>query len=373
MLAEISCQKTVVNPNSNNTNNNNILPLPGTFEIADTLNIMAYNILYYGNGCQGASSFLDSNFRIIIQYTQPDILSCEKMQAFDPTPGVTGNLAEGLVKNVLNASFPNRYAYAVPTNESNGKGMSVLFYNQQKLGYLKTVLLVKNITDFDMYKLYYKDINLSVTRDTSFLYVIVNHTQSGSSSSNRDLQLMQEMNALRSKFTWFPNLINMGDFNTANSYESGYQQMVSSTDSTTLLSDPPYYPDNILTYPGNWDIAPFTVASFLTTSTRMYADAPNSCGTSGGAKGWFDHIFISPWIIKGSNYIKYIPLSYHTVGNDGNRLGVSINSPAPVVNSAVSTSVADALYQFSNKYPVMLKLAVTGNRSGNSQIDPVEK
>ena len=349
------------------------LPLANTIAKTDTLNVMAYNVLYYGNGCQGSSAELDKYLKTIIQYTKPDLLSCEKMAAFDPAPGAIGNLAEGIVNNVLNTSLPNQYAYATPTNMSGAKGMSVLFYNKQKLTYVKTVMLLANITDFDMYKLYYNDINLSIVKDTTFLYVVVNHTQSGSSSASRDQQITQYMTAIRSKFLYFPNLINMGDFNTANSLEAGYQSVISGTDSTTLMSDPPYYPDRALQYPGNWDGSPNTTAPYLTTSTRSSPDIPNSCGTGGGAKGWFDHIFLSPWLINGKNFIQYLPNSYRSFGNDGNRVGVDINSKSPVVNGSAPPTVIDALFQFSNKYPVTIKLVIKANRNGQSLADPIER
>ena len=178
---------------------------------------------------------------------------------------------------------------------------------------------------------------------------------------------------LRNKFLFFPNLINMGDFNTANSFEAGYQSVVSGTDSTVILGDPPYYPDNLLQYPGNWDITPYTVLPYLTTSTRFSASIPNACGTSGGAKSWFDHIFISPWLAKGADYITYVPHSFQTIGNDGNRLGVDVNSSSPIVNTSAPAPVINALFQFSNKYPVMLKLAVKANRNAVSPADPIER
>ena len=181
------------------------------------------------------------------------------------------------------------------------------------------------------------------------------------------------MTAIRSKFLYFPNLINMGDFNTANSLEAGYQSVISGADSTTLMGDPPYNPDKILQYPGNWDGSPNTTASYLTTSTRSSPDIPNSCGTSGGAKGWFDHIFISPWLINGKNFIQYLPNSYRTFGNDGNRVGVDINSKNPVVNGFAPPTVIDALFQFSNKYPVTIKLVIKANRNGQSLADPIER
>ena len=365
-----SCSKSGSSKASSSTPTANSAPLAGTVAKTDTLQVMAYSVLYYGNGCQGPVDSLDVYFRSMIQYMQPDLLSCEKMEAFNPTPGASGNLADHITDSVLNASFPGRYSYATPTNVSNAGDMSVLFYNQQKLALRSVTALEALVTDFDLYQLYYKDPNLSITHDTTFLYVVVNHTQSGNSSTERDTQVSDYMAALRTKFAWFPNLINMGDFNTSNSFEAGYQSIVTSADSTTVLYDPPYYPDQALTYPGNWDVTPYLVESYLTTSTRQSTTVPNSCGTGNGAKSWYDHIFLSPWLVKGSNYIQYIPHSYQTIGNDGNRLGVDVNSSTPVANTSVPASVLQALFYFSDKYPVAVKLQVQANRNAYSLQDP---
>ena len=371
LFALVSCSKS---KNSNDSGNTapgpDSPPLAGTIAATDTLEVMAYNVLGYGNGCQGPLDSLDDYFRTIVNYVAPDIMSCEKMAAFYPMPGAAGNLADHIVDSVLNVAFPGRYGYATPTNVSGGGNMSVLFYNVKRLSFISVTTLVATVTDFDLYKLRYNDPNLGITHDTTFLYVVVNHTQSGSSSATRDSQVSQEMSALRKMFTRFPNLIDMGDFNTANSYEAGYQSITTSADSNLLLYDPPYYPDRVLQYPGNWTGTPYLSAGYLTTTTRQSADIPNTCGTGGGAKGWYDHLFLSPWLISGSNYMRYIPNSYLTVGNDGNRLGVAVNSSSPVANTSVPPAVLQALYTFSDKYPVTVKLRVQSNRNGYS---PMEK
>ncbi len=94
-------------------------PLAGTVDKTDTLQVMAYNVLTFGDGCQGNVSVLDSFFRTIIQFVQPDLLSCEKMEVFPQMPGEFGNLADEITHNVLNADFPGRYAYATPSNMAN--------------------------------------------------------------------------------------------------------------------------------------------------------------------------------------------------------------------------------------------------------------
>jgi len=203
--------------------------------------------------------------------------------------------------------------------------------------------------------------------------VVVNHTQSGNSSTDRDMQVSTYMADLRSKFAYFPNLINMGDFNTASSDEAGYQSVITSTDPTKQMSDPPFYPDKTVKYPAEWEDNSSAYAAELTTTTRALATVPNSCGTSGGAKSWYDHIFISPWLVKGLNYISYIPNSYTTIGNDGKRIGVDINSTSPQANTSAPAAVVNALWQFSNKYPVSIKLLIKANRNAHSIADPIEK
>ncbi len=293
-------------------------------------------------------------------------MSCEKMTAFSFSPGAPGNLADEILSNVLNAVSPGEYNYATPTNASGSGTLSVLFYNKEKLTYVSTTDLLSLVTDFDLYKFYYNDINLSITKDTTFLYAVVCHTKSGSGSLERDFQDSVVMSSLKSKFHVFPNLIIMGDFNTRGSFEHGYQSIIKATDSSISMNDPPYYPDQIIHYPGNWSISPSFVASFLTTSTRALSYQPNSCGADGGGKGWYDHIFISNWLVNGTNYMKYIPLSYQTPGNDGNRTAQSINSNIPSANTSVPPTVADALFHFSDKYPVMLNLELKANRNAVS-------
>ncbi|WP_295673345.1 hypothetical protein [uncultured Mucilaginibacter sp.] len=348
-------------------------PLPNTVDKTDTINVMAYNVLKYGDGCQGNTDTLNKYLKTIIQYIRPDLFSFEKMAAFDPTPSAPFNLAEGIINNVLNALSPGKYACATPTNTARATNMSALFYNKQKLAFVKTEILEANITDFDLYKLYYNDPNIGITHDTTFVYVLVNHTQSGSSSTSRDIQVRTEMQSLRSKFAYLPNLVNMGDFNTHNSYEAGYQSVISAADSTTQMSDPPFYPDKAIAYPAEWESNTSLFAPYLTTTTRALATFPNSCGTGDGAKSWYDHIFISPWLVKGSNYMQYIVNSYTTVGNDGHRTGVDINSVTPVVNTSVPQPVLNALFQFSDKYPITIKLLVKANRNAYSIADPKER
>ena len=50
------------------------------FSQNDTLRVIAYNVLHYGDGCQGTNGYLHSKLKTIVQYANPDILGLVKMQ-----------------------------------------------------------------------------------------------------------------------------------------------------------------------------------------------------------------------------------------------------------------------------------------------------
>ncbi len=333
----------------------------------DTLRVMSYNVLYYGNGCQGPSGKYHEYLKTIAGFTNPDILCLVKMASIplskeDKYGTAPFGFADSILTYALNAAYPGRYNYCTITNGAKSSGTNVLFYDQRKLGYDRIICSYCNITDFTTYKLYYKDPDLAVTHDTTYLYVIPTHTRSGDEFEKvRGIQIRDEITYLKEHFTSMPNMLQIGDFNSRNSGEPFYKFLTSPDDTTFRFYDPPFYPDKKLSYPANWDHnADF--AAFMTTSTRESAEVPNKCGTGGGAKGWYDHIFISPGMVNNTNDIRYIPNSYRTIGNDGNRFRISINNRNTSVNNSAPDFVIEALYQMSNKYPVMADFEVNSNR-----------
>ncbi|MBS1584467.1 MAG: hypothetical protein JSS82_02785 [Bacteroidetes bacterium] len=339
---------------------------------ADTLRLMTYNVLYYGDTppCQAPHSTLHGYLKTIIGYTRPDILGLVKMAAplqegnrFATAPV---NFPDSVLQYALNAAIPGTYTYCPYTNNAHANNVEVLFYNQDKLGYVSTIASYINLTDFNTYKLYYRSADLATTHDTTFLYVTLNHDKSGDEYEQvRGAQIRAEMENIRSHFTSLPNMINMGDFNTRSSGEQCYKALVFPSDTAFRFFDPPFY-EGKLKYPADWDNDRANFAAYLTTSTRKDKTVPNPCGSGGGAKNWYDHIFLSSWIMNNSNRISYIPNSYRTVGNDGNRYKISINEPSQV-NTSAPAEVIEALYQMSNKYPVMAELLV---ETGGQKIRP---
>jgi len=348
------------------------------FSIAqtDTIRVMAYNVLNFGEYplCQGADGIYNGYLETIVQFANPDIIGLEKLGSIQTSPSDHNYTAavgfqDSILQFALNAAYPGRYNYCPFTNNSASATECLVFYDQQKLGFIDITCTYSNTEDFNTYKLYYKDSNLATTHDTTFLYVTDNHDISGSSNAAlRGAQIAGEMAQIQTHFTHLANMINMGDFNLRNTSEPVYQTLTNSANANFNYYDPPFYPDATYTYPADWDGNPGLYSKVLTTSTRSSGSVPNSCGTSGGAKDWYDHIFLSPWIIHDSNYISYIPNSFRVIGNDGHRLSISVND-APT-NTSAPAAVINALFQMSNKYPVMVDLAVTSNTTGISPIDP---
>ncbi len=345
----------------------------------DTLRVMVYNTLDYGSNCQGTDSFLHAQLKNTIGFANPDLIGFVKMQSIQLTDTDHSGISvfgfpDSIIKYALDPNFPGRFNYCTLTNFSGSNSMDVLFYNQNKLGFVsvKTLTSMYFAEDFDLYKLYYKDPYLGTTHDSTFLYVVLNHTESGSASPPRDSQDTVVINALKNTFYHLPNLISMGDFNTRSSGEPGYLLYTATTDTSFIFYDPPFNPDHKLNYPIDWDQNPTDCPSYLNTSTRSSATYPNSCGVGGGAKDWYQHIFLSGWITDNFDYVKYIPDSYTTIGNDGKRIGLSVNdSTTQVKNTSAPSDVINSIFEFSDKYPVMLKLGITNDSLGNGPANPV--
>ena len=341
----------------------------------DTLKVMTYNVLYYGNGCQGPNGKYHEYFKTIVKYTNPDIVSLVKLASIpvsehDKYATAPLGFADSIIKYAMNSAFPDRYAYCPFTNEAKSTNIVLLVYDKHKLGYAGMVSSYVNIIDFNTYKLYYKDPNLEKTHDTTFLYLTLNHDKSGDEFEQvRTNQISGEQNEIRKHFSHLPNMINLGDFNVRTSKEPFYQLLTAGSDTSYRFYDPVFVPDHSLSYPAEWDHEA-AYSPYFTTSTRASADIPNSCGSGGGAKCWYDHIFLSKWILNNSNYIDYIPHSYKTIGNDGNHFKMSINNSNINKNNSVPPDMIEALYQMSNKYPVMLSLEVSYNTNGVSPKDP---
>lgn len=310
----------------------------------DTLTVMQYNLLYYGNTAICNESVnntqrKDECIRTLVDYVKPDIFTvCEF--------GSTAALQNDFLRHNLNINGVTYWQTDNIINYANSYIINHIFYDSRKLGLKKHVALRTNPRDTDVYELYLKTPGL-FAGDTVFLTCIVAHTRAGEDwESSRRAQMQIAMDYI-SQHHANENVLIMGDFNMYTSNESGYQLLTRTySDPNTLFIDPLASLGGV----GDWNNN-IQYARFHTQSTHS---SSTSCFSSGGMDDRFDFILMSDEIAFSYNHLRYVRNSYQALGNDGYHFNQSINQGT---NSAVPAEVAEALYDCSDHIPVTMKIA----------------
>ena len=317
----------------------------------DTLKVMSYNLLNYGNitsYCTASNnSFVDKEkyLRRIINYVKPDIFAvCE----------LAGNsfIQKRLLDSALNGGIRPVFAKANYSNSAGSDIVVMLYYNAVKLSLAGQYVLNTQVRDIVLYRLYYRDPNLSQTHDTAFVNCIVAHLKAGSTTSDANTRKAMVNNAMLwlSQHGGAGNYLFMGDLNVKRSSEQAYQLLVNNSNSAIRFYDP-------INKPGNWNNS----SSFAPQHTQSTHTSSNGCASGGGLDDRFDFILASNDIINGTKHVKYIPGSYAVVGNDGAHFNQAINSGN---NGSAPASVINDLYHMSDHLPVVLLLQTDKQGAG---------
>ena len=315
----------------------------------DTLTVMQYNLLYYGNHQSGFADCFETNnntqrkdecIRTIVNYVKPDIFTvCEF--------GATQALQTDFLRHNLNINGANYWQSDNIINYANSNIINHIFYDSRKMGLKKHVALRTNPRDTDVYELYLKTPSLSAG-DTTKLVCIVAHPKAGMGYEGQRRALMQIAMDYVNQHYPTDNVLIMGDFNMYGASESGYRLLTQTYSNPSIcFMDPLANVGGV----GEWTSNnQFTV--YHTQSTRSYSD---ECFSSGGLDDRFDFILMADEIAFSYNHMRYVQGSYHAVGNDGRHFNMSVNQGN---NIAVPTEVADALFDSSDHLPVTMKIAV---------------
>lgn len=311
----------------------------------DTLTVLQYNLLYYGevtgfcNNNNNSLQMKDPHLRTILNHVNPDIITVNELSKDAP-------VHDHLLNNVLNSNGINRYAKAQLRNTANSNIVNMIFYDKRKLA-LKAQYTAQNVLrDIDVYQLYYKSNDLA-QGDTAFIVCIVAHLKAGSTTSDANTRKVMAENTMRFVETRFAttNVMFMGDFNLYTDTEPAFQTMINYSNVQARFLDP-------IGQIGSWSNNSF-YAAIHTQSTNVIS---NDCKSSGGLDDRFDFILISDEIRFGTKSVRYIQNSYRAVGQDGQRFNNAVNA-APQ-NLSVPAEVANALFHFSDHLPVSLKLRI---------------
>ena len=312
----------------------------------DTLTVMQYNLLQYGNyqgygGCSESTNNTqdkDENIRTILDYVKPDIFTvCEF--------GATAALQSDFLRHNLNIGSTNYWQTDNIINYASSNIINHIFYDSRKLGLKKHIALRTYPRDTDVYELYLKT-NALAYGDTVKLVCIVAHPKAGEDYESSRFTLMQTVMGYVAQHYATDNVLLMGDFNMYGASETGYQVLTSTYSNTNALFKDPL--DN-LGGVGEWNNS-YEFARFHTQSTRS---GNQSCFSSGGMDDRFDFILMADEIKYGYKHLRYVNNSYKAIGNDGYHFNKSINQG---YNYVVSADIANALYNISDHLPVTMKI-----------------
>lgn len=317
----------------------------------DTITVMQYNLLEYGNYNSGWASCFETNnntqqkdedIRTILKYVKPDIFTVNEFGASDA-------ICNDFMRHNLNIEGVNYWKSDNRINYANSNIINHIFYNSNKFGMKKRVALRTEPRDTDVYELYCKTASLAAG-DTIKLICVVAHLKAGMNyESSRRAQLQTAMDYI---YQHYPedNVLIMGDFNMYSSSETGYQLLTRTySHSDICFVDPLESVGGV----GPWN-ENSNYAQYHTQATASWID--NDCRSTGGMDDRFDFILMADEIAFGYHNIRYVRDSYKAVGNDGRHFNQSINQGS---NSSAPQDVIEAVFDCSDHLPVTMKLAVT--------------
>ena len=326
-----------------------LIGLPCFLQAQDTLTVMQYNLLYYGNYQSGYADCFETNnntqqkdeyIRTILDYVQPDIFTvCEF--------GATATLQSDFLRHNLNVGTTNYWQTDNIVNYAGSNIINHIFFDSRKLGLGKHVALRTTPRDTDIYELYLRTPGLAAG-DTTKLICIVAHLKAGNTASDKSKRLAQMQTTMYyvSQHYAKDNVLIMGDFNLYGASEDTYKLLTQTySNPDALFKDPLYEVGGV----GEWNYNS-QYAQYHTQATHKYDD---ECFSYGGLDDRFDFILISYEVAYGYDHLRYVRNSYKAVGNDGRHYNQSVNQGS---NTAVPSDVADALFGCSDHLPVTMKI-----------------
>ncbi len=309
----------------------------------DTLTVMQYNLLNYGNFtsyCTESNNNLDNKdayIKTIVDYVQPDIICVNEMSQY-------GVYHERFLDNVLNSSGEDNYSMADFIKIADSYLVNMMYFNNKKLAFHSHTIAQSFIRDIDVYRLYYKSDDLT-SGDTAFVTMVVAHLKAGYDYASTRLVMVENAMEYISNHPELSNAMFMGDFNVYTSNEASYLQLTNYSDPDIAFNDP-------INQPGSWN----NNYEYRYVHTQSTHTTSNGCASTGGMDDRFDFILISNDIADELNNVEYVDGSYTAVGQDGLHFNSSLIA-APE-NTSVPADVLAALYGNSDHLPVTLKLSV---------------
>lgn len=328
-----------------------LLLLSFALKAQETITVMQYNLLEYGNYNSGWANCnettnntqgKDEAIRVVLDYVKPDILTVNEF-------GATQTIQDNFIRHNLNVNGVSYWKSDNIVNYANSNIINHIFYNAEKMALQKHAVVRTTLRDIDVYELFFKTQSLAA-QDTVKLVCIVAHLKAGDTNddANRRRDMLRNAMYYVDEHYANDNVLIMGDFNMYTSSEAGYQLLTHTYENPDArFVDPLSLVDGVGSWDNNRQFAPYH-----TQSTKAWVDYPD-CPSGGGMDSRFDMMMMSDEVFMGFRSLKYVAGSYCAVGNDGDHFNQSVNDG---YNSAVPSNVANALFTVSDHLPIMMKL-----------------
>jgi len=313
----------------------------------DTIKLMSYNLLNYRNSttyCTNTNNNTadkEGYLATIVDHVKPDLLVCNEIGA---------NFANGyyLMQNSLNVNGVNHWAQANYFVTQGSSLSNMLYFNTTKLGLISQDQIERDTNNvpivrlIDVYRLYYKQPNMTAQTDTVYLTVLAAHLKASNTSADQ-LERAKTTAAIMKYLdenSIQGNVFICGDFNVYTASEPAFQNLINYSSNPSVRF---FDPINTI---GSWS----NNSNFSYAHTQSVRSSSNGCAAGGGMDDRFDFTLVSDEVLNNVNRMRYIPNSYTALGQDGNRFNGNINSPT---NPLVPSTVANALYNMSDHLPVI--------------------
>ncbi|MCK5765090.1 MAG: T9SS type A sorting domain-containing protein [Bacteroidales bacterium] len=314
----------------------------------DTLRVMHYNLLYYGNGgfCTSSNNntdLKDAYLRTIVAYSKPDIFTVNELRK-------ESSYHIRILDDVMNQAGSIFYEMAESPNLAGSIIVNQLYFNTEKLVLHSQEVAQDSIRDIDIYSLYALNEGL-LNGDTVFIHCIVAHLKAGDNGTDRDKREAMVQNTLDylEAYGKTGNYLFMGDFNFYKSSEAGFQLMINNIDPVFRFYDPV---DEI----GSWHNS----SVYRHVHSQSTRTAQTGCGAWGGMDDRFDFILMNKVLHDEADNMYYLEGSYRALGQDGQRLNGSLLDPP---NTSLPAYVLDALIGMSDHLPVIMDLVINDELS----------
>jgi hypothetical protein len=313
----------------------------------DTIRMMQYNLLMYGNnfgGCtSGNNNVSDKNgyFKTIVDYVKPDIVFVNELSEEE-------SYHDLILNNVFNVNDAS-WSRGNVNNLANSFIVNQVYFKNQLFELTNYVAVQTNVRDIDIFGFFILPSDKSGLGEPVEINCAVAHLKAGSDFENvqeRAYETNKLMNYLNNSGA-DGNYTFSGDFNLYSGSELALQNLLNYANPDIRFYDP-------INEIGNWNNNGF-YADIHTQSTHESGD----CFSGGGMDDRFDFFLVSQEILEGTQKIKYLESSYHAVGQDGEHFNNSLTSSP--TNTSVPGNVLDALYNMSDHLPVVIDIVVDHN------------